>query len=190
MKKSLGDKLAFTPQPVVIIATYNEDGTANAMNAAWVGQVSFHEIELNLSPHKTTDNIEKRKAFTVSFADRKHIREADYFGIATGKKVADKVGKAGMHTIKSENVDAPIIEEIPLTLECEVEKIVPIGHDFQITAKMVNTLADEEILDDKGNVDTDRFEPLVYDSAYRAYRVVAKGILGKAWNIGKDVSKD
>ena len=92
-----------------------------------------------------------------------------------------------MHVVYSQKVDAPVIEEFPLTLECEVEKIVPIGHDFQITAKVVNTLADEDILDENSNVDTDRFEPLVYDSAYRSYCVVAKGILGKAWSVGKDI---
>ncbi len=159
-----------------------------SMNAAWGGQISFHEIELNLSPHKTTENIQLKKAFTISFADSKHVREADYFGLVSGYKVDDKIARAGMHTVKSAFVDAPVIEEFPLTLECEVEKIVTLGRDFQITAKVVNTLVDESLLNEDGKVDYDRTDWLVYDSSYRTYRQMGKGIIGKAWRIGKELS--
>ncbi len=187
MKKSIGNNVIFTPLPVLIIATYDEQGNPNAMNAAWGGQISFHEIELNLSSHKSTDNIKLKQAFTVSFADKKHLKEVDYFGLVSGRKVVNKIEKAGMHVTKSEFVDAPVIEEFPLTLECEVEKIEPLGHDVHIVAKVVNTLADESILDTDGKVDIDKIEPLVYDPSYRVYRVVAPGILGQAWNIGKEL---
>ncbi|MGI6233460.1 MAG: flavin reductase family protein, partial [Prevotella sp.] len=170
MKKNLGDKIVFAPQPVLIIATYDENGNPNAMNAAWGGQISFHEIELNLSPHKTTENLNVKKAFTVSFADKNHVKEADYFGLVSGHKVPDKIDKAGMHTVKSEHVDAPVIEEFPLTLECEVTAITPLGRDVQVKARVVNVLADESILDENGKVDLDKLQPLVYDPSYRVYR--------------------
>ena len=188
MKKNLGDKIVFAPQPVLIIATYDENGNPNAMNAAWGGQISFHEIELNLSPHKTTENLAVKKAFTVSFADKPHVKEADYFGLVSGHKVGDKITKAGMHTVKAEHVDAPVIEEFPLTLECEVTEVKPLGHDVQVKARVVNVLADESILDENGKVDLDKLQPLVYDPSYRVYRVVAPGILGQCWNIGKEIA--
>jgi flavin reductase (DIM6/NTAB) family NADH-FMN oxidoreductase RutF len=188
MKKNLGDKIVFAPQPVLIIATYDENGNPNAMNAAWGGQISFHEIELNLSPHKTTENLNVKKALTVSFADKSHIKEADYFGLVSGHKVSDKIAKAGMHTVKSEHVDAPVIEEFPLTLECEVTDVTPLGRDVQVKARVVNVLADESILDENGKVDLDKLQPLVYDPSYRVYRVVAPGILGQCWNIGKEIA--
>lgn len=187
MKKKLDNTLVFTPLPVVVISTYNEDGTPDAMVASWVGEVSFHEIELNLSPHLSTDNIRQNQAFTVSFADRDHLRETDYLGIVSGRKVPDKVAKAGLHTTPSQTVHAPIIDEYPLTLECEVEKIEPIGHDVQITAKVFSTLAEERVLNEEGKVDIDLVAPLVYDPSLRVYRAVAPGILGKCWGVGKEL---
>jgi hypothetical protein len=120
--KNLGSEGELFPQSVFIIASYDEDGTPNAMNAAWAGECGRHEICFNIGNHKTTANIVKRGAFTVSPADVSHVAEADYFGIATGNKV-DKAAASGMTFTKSEFVDAPVIEEFPLTMECEVTAV-------------------------------------------------------------------
>ena len=121
MKKDFGAKPYIYPMPVLIIATYNDDETANAMNAAWGGVCDYKKISIIIDKsHKTTENILKRKAFTVSIADEQHITEADYLGIVSGNETKNKVEKAGLHCIKSKFVDAPLIEEFPLTLECRL----------------------------------------------------------------------
>ena len=121
MKKSLGVKPYTFPMPVLMIATYGEDGTVDVMNMAWGGVCAMNMVALNIDEdHKTSENIKKRGAFTLSIADIPHIEAADFFGIATGNKMADKFERSGLHAVKSENVDAPVVEEFPLTLECKV----------------------------------------------------------------------
>jgi flavin reductase (DIM6/NTAB) family NADH-FMN oxidoreductase RutF len=120
MRKDFGKKAIITPLPVLIIATYNEDGSANAMNAAWGGQREDDQITICLgTSHKTVENLKKRKAFTVSFGTRKTEIVSDFFGIVSGKKLPNKVEKSGLHVMKSANVDAPMFEEYPLTLESD-----------------------------------------------------------------------
>ena len=116
MRKNFGAKPFFYPQPVMILGTYDENGKANAMNAAWGGIVGANEIIVDLSAHKTTDNIIKNKAFTVGVADLEHLVACDYVGIVSANKEADKMKKAGFTTTKGEFVNAPIINELPLTL--------------------------------------------------------------------------
>jgi len=180
--KNLGSEGELFPQSVFIIASYGEDGTPNAMNAAWAGECSRKEICFNIGDHKTTANIVKRGAFTVSPADAAHVVEADYFGIATGNKV-NKAAASGMTFTKSEFVDAPVIEEFPLTMECEVTAIQGDEHGARIVGRVVNTRVDESVLDDEGRVDFDKMRPIVYDSTRRIYRVVGEEV-GGAWDAG------
>lgn len=183
MKKSLGTKPVVTPLPVLIIASYNDDGTANAMNAAWGGQCGAKHIALNLSPkHVTTDNIRRTNAFSVSFADKKHLAESDYVGLVSAADEPDKLENAGLHAVKSENVDAPVIEEYPLTLECRVVSIRDELGETRIVGEVVNVLADEELLNEEGKIDLGRMEALVYDSPAHVYRVVGE----KAGNAFRD----
>lgn len=183
MKKSLGDAGELFPQSVFIIGSYDENGVPNAMNAAWAGECTRHEICFNIGDHKTTENIVKKGAFTVAPADRAHVVSADYFGIATGSKV-NKAEQSGLTFVKSEHVDAPVIEEYPLTMECEVTAVDGDEHGARIVGRIVNTLVDESILDDEGRVDFDKFQPIIYDSTRRIYRVVGEEV-GGAWDAGK-----
>ena len=181
--KNLGSEGELFPQSVFIIASYGEDGTPNAMNAAWAGECSRHEVCFNIGDHKTTANIVKKGAFTVSPADAAHVVEADYFGIATGNKV-DKAAASGMTFTKSEFVDAPVIEEFPLTMECEVTEIQGDADGCRVVGRIVNTRVDERILGEDGRVDFSKFKPLVYDSARTVYHVVGEEV-GGAWKVGK-----
>ena len=185
MKKSLGDAGELFPQSVFIIASYDEDGVPNAMNAAWAGECARHEICLNIGDHKTTANIIRKGAFTVAPADAANVVTADYFGIATGNKV-NKAEQSGLTFARSEHVDAPVIEEYPLTMECEVTSVDGDEHGARIVGRIVNTLVDEKILGEDGKVDFGKWQPLVYDAAHMTYRVVGKEV-GGAWNVGKSL---
>ncbi len=183
MKRSLGDAGEVFPQSVFIIASYDESGVPNAMNAAWAGECTRHEICFNIGDHKTTENIVRKGAFTVAPADADNVVTADYFGIATGNEV-NKAEKSGLTFTRSEHVDAPVIEEYPLTMECEVTAIDGDEHGARIVGRVVNVLVDEEILGVDGKVDFGEWRPLVYDAAHMTYRVVGEEV-GRAWNVGK-----
>ena len=163
------------PQPVFIIATYNEDGTPNAMNAAWGGISEYDELSICVDDtHKTTKNILARKAFTVSMADVDHVAECDYIGIVSGNDVPDKMARAGFHCIKSEFVDAPLIEELPMTVECEL-----ISYDTEtcrLVGRIVNVSADERILKEDGKIDPSKLRPITYDSMNQAYLVIGEKV--------------
>lgn len=174
-----------TPLPCIMIATYDEQGTPDVMMAAWGGQCGYRQICFNLSEHKTTDNLRLKKAFTVSFATKKTVVESDYFGLVSGHQVKNKVEKAGFTVTKSPNVDAPIVNEYPLTLEC---KVVEMAENGMVVGEVVNMSADESILDDDGNIDLSKLEPVIYDSASNAYRVVGD-VVGTAWGSGKALDK-
>lgn len=190
MRKDFGSKAIITPLPVLIIATYNEDGTPNAMNAAWGGQREENQIAICLgTSHRTTENIKKRKAFTVSFGTRKTATVSDFFGIVSGNKLPDKVKKSGLHVVKSAHVDAPMFEEYPLTLECKLlECSADMDGSTYIVGQVVNTSADETVLDEKGKVDLGKVEPISYDSAAHAYRILGEKV-GKAFSDGKTLLK-
>lgn len=183
MKKDLGGVGELFPQSVFIVGSYGEDGTPNAMNVAWGGECTHDEICINIGDHKTTDNIIARGAFTVAPADVAHVAQADYFGIATGRKV-DKAAASGLTFVKSEHVDAPVIEEFPLTMECEVVAVQDWRGEKRFVGKVVNTRVDESVLDDAGRVDFGKMRPIVYDGARRIYRVVGEEV-GGAWSAGK-----
>ncbi|MBR0255649.1 MAG: flavin reductase [Bacteroidales bacterium] len=168
-----------TPQPCVMIATWDKNHTPDVMMAAWAGQYDYNQIVISLSKHKTTDNLEMTGAFTVSFADIHTVAESDYFGLVSGNDVPDKVPKVGFTVTPSPNVDAPIINEYPLTLEC---KVVSWG-DGVLVGEVVNMSADERILTD-GKVDLGKLQPIVFDAASMSYRSIGD-IVGKAWGDGK-----
>ena len=182
--KSLGAKPLLFPMPVLIVATYNEDGSVNAMNMAWGGISDDTKVSLNLSPdHKTSENIRKRRAFTISIADSAHVKEADYFGIASGNKVGDKFAKSGLTAVKSELVDAPVITDFPLTIECSVSEIVERPSLCHVEGDILNVLVKEDILDEKGMVDVRKMDGLIFDTFSRSYYRVGDRI-GTAWKEG------
>lgn len=183
MKKNFGNKTIVAPLPVLIVATYDAEGKPDAMNAAWGGQCAYHHVALNLSKwHKTTENIRLRNAFTLSIANRANLVLSDYFGLVSGYK-EDKIARSGVHVTKSEFVDAPVIEEYPLTLECWVVSIEDALGEVRIVGEVINMQADEAILNEQGKVDLDKLQPLSYDSSERSYRVLGETV-GKAFKDG------
>lgn len=171
--------LVTTPQPCVMVATWDKDHTPDVMMAAWAGQYDNKQIVISMSKHKTTDNIELTGAFTVSFADIRTVAESDYLGLVSGHKVPDKVAKVGFTVTPSPNVDAPIINEYPLTLECKVVSWA----DGILIGEVVNMSADESILTD-GKVDLEKLQPIVFDAASVTYRAIGE-VVGQAWGSGK-----
>ena len=183
MKKNLGNKTVLAPLPVLIVATYDEQGTPNAMNVAWGGQCGYHHVALNLSlNHKTTENLKHAKAFTLSIATVDTLVISDYFGLVSGHK-ENKIEKAGVHVTRSEFVDAPVIDEYPLTLECKVLEMQEALGEMHVVGEVVNMQADESILDEQGKVDLGKVRPISYDSATHSYRVLGD-IVGKAFKDG------
>lgn len=168
--------------PVLIVAAYDENGAANAMNAAWGGITEEAEITICLSPeHKTTENIQKFGAFTVSMATAAYVKECDYLGIVSGNDVPDKLSRIGFHTTKSELVNAPIIDELPMTLEC---KLVSYDSDScRLVGEIVNVSADESILNDKGKIDPAKLNPITYDSMNHTYLALGEQV-GRAFSDG------
>ncbi len=173
------------PEAVFIIGTYDENGVPNAMNAAWGTQTDFNEIVISLSKHKTTDNLEKTGAFTVAFGTVDTVTICDYFGVESGNKI-NKIEKAGCHVRKSELVNAPIIEEFPLTLECKVKSWKP--EEGILVGEIVAEQADDSIMTADGHVDLDKMKPIIYDSAIHAYRSVGP-VIATAFEEGFKIKK-
>lgn len=182
-RKDFGAKGVITPLPVLIIGTYDENGNPDAMNAAWGGQCGPRHITIHLSKHKTTENIVLKKAFTVAFADAKHVVESDYLGLVSANKVPDKIEKAGLHVVKSEFVDAPVICEYPLTIECKLLSFQDDGNGGVVIGEIVNLSASESVLDEEGNIDLGKVSPIMFDSAKNYYRVVGE-VVGNAFKDG------
>jgi len=182
MRKNFGPKAICYPMPVFIIGTYNADGTPNAMNAAWGGISEETEITICVDDrHKTAENLLARKAFTVSMATAGYLAACDYVGIVSGAKVPDKFAKAGFHATKSEFVDAPLIDELPMALECEV-----ISYDTEtcrLVGRIVNVCVDESVLGDNGKVDVAKLAPLTYDPMNHQYLVLGEKA-GQAFHDG------
>lgn len=180
MRKDFGAKPYLFPQPVMIIGTYDEDGKANIMNAAWGGIVGMNEIIIDLGVHKTTENMLKTKAFTVSIADADHVVECDYVGLVSGKKEPNKMKKAGFTDTKSKFVNAPIINELPLTLECELVQVLD-GSKYLGVIK--NVSADESILGEDGKIDLTKFSPITFDTVHNGYYKLGEKV-GNAFRDG------
>lgn len=188
MRKNFQNKTVVTPLPVLIVATYDENGVPDAMNAAWGGQCGYHEVALNLATgHKTTENIRTNKAFTLSIGTVDTMLLCDFFGLVSGHK-ENKIEKAGVTVIKSEYVNAPVVDAFPLTLECEVISINDEIGETRVVGRVVNMQADESILDEADNVNLDKLRPISYDSETRSYRELG-GIIGKAFHDGSKLIK-
>ncbi len=182
MRKNFGAKPYTYPQPVFIIAAYGEDGTPDAMNAAWGGISDDTQLSMCLSPgHKTVKNILARGAFTVSMADVAHVTACDYVGVESANKVPDKFARAGFHAVKAEFVDAPLIEELPMTVECRLVSYDP--ESCRMVGEIVNVSADERILDEDGKIDPSKLEPIVFDPVNNAYLKVGEKV-GNAFRDG------
>ena len=175
MRKNFGAKEMCYPMPVFIIGTYNEDGTPNAMNAAWGGVTEEAQLTICVeASHKTAKNILARKAFTVSMGTAATVVACDYVGIVSGNKEPDKFAKAGFHATKSEFVDAPLIDELPMALECEV-----ISYDTEtcrLVGRIVNVSADASVLGEDGKVDPAKLQPITYDSMNHKYLVLGEKV--------------
>lgn len=182
MRKNFGAKPYTYPQPVLIIASYDENGTPDAMNAAWGGISDDTQISMCLSAgHKTVKNILKRKAFTVSMADAAHVAACDYVGIVSANDVPDKLEKAGFHTTRSEFVDAPLIDELPMTLECRL-----VSYDEEscrMVGEIVNVSAEESVLDENGKIDPEKLQPITFDPVNNAYLKLGEKV-GNAFRDG------
>lgn len=183
MRKNFGAKPYTYPQPVFIVATYDEAGTADAMNAAWGGISDYHELFMCLSAgHKTVKNILLKKEFTVSMAVGKYAAECDYLGLVSANDVPNKLEKAGFHTEKSEFVDAPVIKELPMAIECRLKSYdSETGHLF---ADIINVSADESVLSADGNIDVEKLSPITFDCTNNAYIALGKRV-GNAFADGK-----
>ena len=182
MRQNFGAKPILYPQAVFIICAYDEDGKPNAMNAAWGGVADANKIFICISNHKTTENILARKAFTVSMGTADQVVACDYVGIVSGKDESNKMEKAGFHTVKSEFVDAPVIEELPMTLECKL-----ISYDTEndyLFGEIVNVCADESILDENGPIDPMKLRPIMFDGVHHTYHVLGEKV-GNAFSDGK-----
>lgn len=189
MKKDLGVKPYLFPMPVLMIATYGDDGTVDVMNMAWGGICAENMVSLNIdTDHKTAKNIKKRGAFTLSIADVPHIQAADFFGIASGNKMEDKFARSGLTAVKSEKVDAPVVQEFPLTLECKVveDKMEVYGH--HVLGEIVGVLADESVLDETGKVDASKLNAFVFDPFRSGYYAIGEKV-GQAWHTGAPLMK-
>ena len=180
MRKHFGVKQWLFPQPVLMIGTYDENGKADVMNAAWGGVYDSKQIMICLGEHKTTQNIRLKKEFTVSFATAEQVVACDYVGIVSASNEPQKMEKSGLHTVKAENVDAPIIEELPLALEC---KLLKFNEDGNVIGEVVNVSADERILGEDGKVDTEKLNAIVFDPISATYRKVGENV-GNAFSDG------
>ena len=182
MRKNFGAKEMCYPMPVFIIGTYNEDGTPNAMNAAWGGVTEEAQLTICVdAEHKTAENILARKAFTVSMGTAKTVSACDYVGIVSGNKEPDKFAKAGFHATKSAFVDAPLIDELPMALECEMISYDP--ESCHLVGKVVNVCVDEAYLDEKGKVDVAKLQPITFDPVHHSYLVLGEKV-GQAFHDG------
>ena len=182
MKKQL-EKGFVTPLPVFIIATYNENGEPTAMNAAWGGQCGGDLITISLGAHPSTENIKRNREFTVSYATKEFVEACDYVGIVSASKVPDKLERCGLTVTKSGKVNAPVIDQLPVAIECRVQDIIEEYGETRVVAKIVGMVADESVLTDEG-VDLDKLCPIMFDSSAKSYRVVGETV-GKAWGAGK-----
>lgn len=182
MRKDLKSKAYVYPLPVLIIGSYDENGVPNAMNAAWGTVCDEKMVSICISAeHKTMKNILKNKEFTVAIADVNNVVPADYVGVVSGNKVKNKIEKTGWTVVKSKFINAPIFEQLPLVLEC---KLVSYDNDSEICiGEVVNVSVDENILNEKGKIDLNKFKPICYDCDTYGYYSLGDR-LGDAFNYG------
>ena len=186
MKKNLGKKNWMFPMPVLMIGTYGEDGTPDVMNAAWGGITLEDEITICIdTSHKTWANIAARKAFTVAFGTADKVAACDYLGLVSGNKTPNKVAKSGFTLTKSEFVDAPVINELPLVLECELVSMN--DENCNVVGKIVNCAVEESALIG-GKPDAAKMKPICFDPCAHVYRIMGDAV-AKAFRCGKVLMK-
>ena len=173
-----GVKPVMYPMPVLIIATYDDNGVPNAMNAAWGIITDMNEISISMGDHKTTDNLAKTGAFTVSMATEEYVTACDYVGVESARKVPDKFARAGFHATKCEKVNAPLIDELPMALECKLKSL----DNGILIGEIVNVNADESILTD-GKIDPKKLKPISFDPVNNTY-IGLGNVVGKAFGDG------
>ena len=189
MKKELGVQPYLFPMPTYMIGTYNEDDSVDVMMMAWGGICDMKMVALNLeADHKTVENLRKRNAFTLAVPGTDTLKESDFFGIATSNKMADKFERSGLHAVKSEKVDAPIIEEYPLTLECKVIEFQNQPYGLRVLGEIVGVLAEEKVLDEKGKIDAGELHAFAFDQMRNGYYAIGEKI-ARAWNAGAELMK-
>ncbi len=188
MRTKLNVTAGIFPMPVLMIATYNEDGSVNVMNAAWGTMIDSDVVALNLTEtHKTVQNIKARGAFTVSIADAAHVVEADYFGVESGNKAPDKFARSGLTASKAETVDAPVVNEFPICLECKFIEFQGDEYGCGVIGKVVNVTADESVMVD-GKVDISRVQAIAFDPYTSGYYKVTERV-GNAFGDGLKLKK-
>jgi flavin reductase (DIM6/NTAB) family NADH-FMN oxidoreductase RutF len=190
MKESIGAKTIIYPTPVLVIGTYDRDGKPNVMTAAWAGICCSVPPCVGVSLRKATysyGNIVERKAFTISVPSEDYSKEADYFGMASGRD-EDKLSKTGLTPVRSEIVDAPYIKEFPLILECRLKQAVEIGLHTQFIGEIMDVKAEGDMLDDDDLPDIEKVRPMVFTPDSRKYYGIGK-ILGRAFSIGREIPK-
>lgn len=189
MRKDLGKQPALFPMPVLMVAAYDENGTVQVMNAAWGMICAMDKIALFIDEdHATTKAIRQTKAFTVSLADKDHMDAADYYGIATGNKMPDKFAKSGYHAEKSTHVNAPVIMEFPVAMECELAEITETENLHAVVGTIINVSADEKVIGEKDKIDPMKLNALIFDQFQAGYYVAGEKV-GQAWNAGKEMMK-
>lgn len=189
MTKSFGVKPYLFPMPAYMIGTYNEDDTVDVMMMAWGGICTEDMVALNLEEnHKTVANLRARKAFTLAVPGTDTLRESDFLGIASSNKMADKFQRTGLHASKSQRVDAPVITEYPLTLECEVVEMQSQPYGLRVLGRIVNVLADQSVLDEEGKIDAGKLSTFVFDQMRHGYYAIGEKV-GQAWHSGADLMK-
>ena len=183
--KSFGPKAWMLPQPVLIIGTYNSDGTPNAMNAAWGGQWDSKEIMISMGSHATTENLACCNEFTVAFATRETMVASDFVGIVSAKNDSKKMQKTGWSAIKSEHVNAPVFTDFPMTLECRIlRKIDETEEGYNIVAEIMNILVDEACLGEDGRPDVEKMQLITYEPIHHGYLELGRRV-GNAFSDGK-----
>lgn len=173
------------PQPVLIIGTYNSDGTPNAMNAAWGGQWDSKEIMISMGAHATTDNLNRCSEFTVAFATKNTMVASDFVGIVSANKDPQKMEKTGWTVIKSNNVNAPIFADFPMTMECRIlHKIDESEEGYYIVAEIIDILVDEAYIAQDGKPDVEKMQLIAYEPIHHNYIEVGKSV-GRAFSVGE-----
>ena len=189
MKKELGVQPYLFPMPTYMIGTYNEDDSIDVMMMAWGGICDTKMVALNLeADHKTVANLRQRNAFTLAVPGTDTLRESDFLGIASSNKMADKFARTGLHAVKSDKVDAPVIEEYPLTLDCKVVEFQDQPYGLRVLGEIVGVLADEKVLDAKGKIDAGELHAFAFDQMRNGYYAIGEKV-GQAWHSGAGLMK-
>lgn len=183
MRKDFGVKQWLMPEPVLIIGTFDKDGKANAMNAAWGGMYDYDKVVIALSKHRTTENLKVSKAFTLAFATKDTVAASDYVGIVSQNKVPDKIEKAGLTYSKSNKVNAPIFDQYPLVMECEVDNFDE--EAGVLIGKIINLSVDEKYIKN-GKIDVKSMEFLAFDPINGKYRLVGEEV-ADAFKVGFNI---